>query len=224
MSFTCKETVIIFTSDVKNLKKEDIQLLTKRFKFAVCLDGAFDIFYKNKIWPKYVVGDLDSTKFREILLKNRELLFYKESQEITDLGFAVQKLEAMDEKQFVIFSTKSGRVDHFFKNLNFLKKTTSIKAIFGQDFDIIKIQDKFSFEIEEKSQLSFFATNGKSKVKTSGLKWDFDFLDEDFSSTSNEAAYKKIDIKILDGNGILLFADRCETEKYNIKKSIVYGV
>lgn len=120
--------------------------------YIVACDGAADKLLKAKIIFDFVVGDMDSVSKKTFQhIKNHCKYLIKESQDITDLEFAINVCKDFASEILILGGIQGYRLDHLLMNMLLLKKTYS---------------NKVPIFLYDTRQLLFFAQNQTIKFES----------------------------------------------------------
>jgi|GEM_PF-4656694 len=207
-------TALLFTGGHCSLDKKDIENLFKIKDYVVCCDSGLDNLIKNsnksitelKKDIDFIVGDFDSTLYKkEILNGGFEYEIHKRDKDYTDTQLGALHLFEKKTKKIIMCGgemhpLENTRLDQFISLLNLFRKEASPDIWIAKNFLVIKVKKYLEIKLQEKNQmLGFFSLETKAKVKTSNLKWNFDHLDLNFSSSSNENIDNNIKLEVIKG-------------------------
>jgi len=179
----------------------------KKSNFIIACDGAANSLIKKNQKIDLIIGDMDSIKLNIATNKNIKKIHIKDQTE-NDLRKAINFLTENNIKTFNILGATGKREDHTIGNIfSILELKNNFDATIYTDYGTFKTINKSQkIESKEGQQISFFATDKTIKLKTKGLKYNFnnDSITTMFYGTLNESKDKCIDIKLSHGK-ILIF-------------------
>lgn len=146
-----------------------------------------------------IIGDMDTYK------EKSNSIIKIDNQDTTDSEKAILWCKEHNIEEVTILNTIRSRSDHFFYNISLLKKHNEdfkqIKLISDEE-EIFIINKSIEITGNRNKLISFFPLFGDAKVKTEGLKYDFDTTMnfENFNSVSNEFEKEEVKIELLSGS------------------------
>jgi thiamine pyrophosphokinase len=160
----------------------------------ISADGSY---LKTKLIPNYIIGDFDSSFF-----KNDKKFIKKENQDITDFEKAILFSKEKNLFPSLVLGINGGEIDHILGNINILFKYCNYPIYFLDTYKKYKIGVKIGTIINKKKwklkkdiTISFFSYFNNF-VKTKGLFWELsNVLDENFFSLRNKN--KEINLEFL---------------------------
>lgn len=154
-----------------------------RYDRVVAADSGYDLLIGLGIMPDLVVGDLDSTRFRDSLI-GKGIIPCSRDKDYTDAELAIRAAMPFDE--YDIIGGGEGRMDHLLSIFALFGKYGVPRAWFTAEDVMIGIRKSAGFSLPADSELSFFpALPVACNVEASGLKWPFSYLSPSFISQSN---------------------------------------
>lgn len=145
------------------------------------------------------VGDFDSIKqdlYERVKPKCKKIIKLEKRKNKTDLAYALEYIyNHYDYKQIEVIGGISGRIDHFYANLNLMKK---YRFSLKDDHHYIYILNKGQHHIDNyKKYISFFAIEDIYGLQLKGFKYE---LDDYYLSTSDSLSVSN------EGSGDLSFS------------------
>ena len=171
-------------------------------KHIIACDGAADKLIRNGYNPNIIIGDLDSIcslykeKYRDIILK-------VSSQSENDLRKAVNYAEENNINKLSIIGASGKREDHLIGNIFSLFKYPKISIkIFTDNGSFRLINNSKELKSFEGQKVSIFATDNTIKIRTKGLKYNFNNsnISTIFYGTLNKSIKDIISFKISHGS------------------------
>ncbi|MGC9311976.1 MAG: thiamine diphosphokinase, partial [Sediminispirochaetaceae bacterium] len=98
-----------------NHPERDLSLrLVEEAQIIIAADSGFDYAWNNGIDIDYVVGDMDSTSYREIIesMPKEKVLRMPEEKDETDTELGLAMLKELGAVESVIIGGGGGRLDH----------------------------------------------------------------------------------------------------------------
>ena len=163
----------------------------KGYDRIVAADSGYDTAMSFPIVPDLVVGDFDSTSFREELLEKGYRQVPRDKDE-TDTELALQNIDG----EYDILGGGEGRLDHILSILSLFPRYGYPRLWFTRSDTMISIKGRKEFSLPLGTELSLFSIFG-STVTTKGLFWDIENrrLDQAFLSLSNRTKDESIIIE-----------------------------
>tara|TARA_Y100000590_G_C15207319_1_gene821073 strand:- start:45 stop:671 length:627 start_codon:yes stop_codon:yes gene_type:complete len=171
-------------------------------KYIISCDGATDKLIKNGYNPNIIIGDLDSIstlnkkKYKDIILKIS-------NQSENDLRKAINYAEENNINKLSIIGASGNREDHLIGNIFSLFKYPKINITIFTDTGTFRlINDSKKIKSFKGQQVSFFSIDNSIKIKSHGLKYNFnnDNISGLFIGTLNESIEDMIILKLSHGN------------------------
>lgn len=161
-------TVILAAGDFPRKGGAAWQLLAAA-KRVVCCDGAADAYRRRfRRWPDVIIGDLDS--FGERCVPCR--VIRDADQETNDLEKAMTYCAKRSWRDPVIVGAMGKREDHMIGNVfRVLEHGLEIVTDRGR---FIPVCGKVTLNVVKGSAVSIFATDPKTRMTSSGLRWPLD--------------------------------------------------
>lgn len=181
-----------------------------RSEVWAAVDGGLNYLLEENIEPIVVYGDFDT-----YTLKNNKinlLVDKKESQELTDSEYAIDKLieQYPNLKEIVIYAATGGRIDHLLANIMLLSKyrDKSIKISICDDYNYIFVINSGRNILKkyiEYKYISFLPVFSNTKLTIRGAKYNCSELvltNYRANATSNE--FLEEDIEVNNNNACLV--------------------
>jgi len=158
-------------------------------KYIISCDGATDKLIKSGYNPNIIIGDLDSIsslnkeKYRDITLK-------VSNQSENDLRKAINYAKENNINELSIIGASGGREDHSIGNIFSLFKYPEIYIKIFTDNGLFRlINNSKELKSFQGQKVSIFTTDNTIKIKTNGLKYNFNnnTISSLFYGTLNES-------------------------------------
>ena len=143
--------------------------------FIICADGGIDIAQQGGITPDIVLGDLDSTKTKEIDLP---FIKFPKEKDDTDTMLCLKHGLCIGYKDFAIIGGIGGRLDHTIANLQTLAyaKEHGAKAVmYSHNSTCLMLSGSEEITLSKKDgfYLSLFSYSEKCEgITISGTKYE----------------------------------------------------
>lgn len=132
----------------------------------IAADSGYDICMRFSLSPDIVVGDFDSTEFKD------ELLSKGYSQELRDKDFTDTELALkLVTGSYDILGGGEGRLDHILSIISLFEKYGYPRLWFTRSDTIITLKGGYKLNFKRDTELSLFSPYGAT-VTTDGLVWD----------------------------------------------------
>lgn len=162
-------------------------------KRVVACDGASDAYVKRfGKSPFAVVGDMDSLKHCP---ENCDIVCVPD-QETNDLEKAIVWCRVRGWKKLVVVGASGKREDHLLGNVfRVLDLGVEMVTEFGR---FVPVLGKATFRMAKGTPVSIFATDPKTRVKSTGLEWPLDGVGFHnlYCATLNRASGARVTISV----------------------------
>ena len=203
-------TGLIFTGGEGPLPKKEILEIIKDASITVAADSGVNLAEKFNIKPDFIVGDMDSIKNADNILKKypKESIFrYKKDKDFTDTELALSFLAEKGCTKTIILGGSGGRTDHFLGifYLFFRKMRPDIWVL--KEEIAWNVEGKFLLDTVKGETISLFPLSIEGcRMKSRGLKWALDSLDwkPGDMGISNIALEDSIEIEMINGRLLLI--------------------
>ncbi len=173
----------------------------------VCCDGAADQLIKAGLFPRAIVGDLDSIS-PEIAEKYSDRLFPDSDQETNDLTKAVRWCTERGYRDLLILAATGKREDHTIGNISLLVEyAAEAEVMMVTDSGILRPYLKSCvFPAVRGQQISIFSINPETEIISRGLVYPLAGrkLRNWWEATLNEAAGDTVELEFEKG-AIIVF-------------------
>ena len=147
----------------------------KTFDKIICVDGGLNSLRFN-IVPDVIIGDFDSidTKKMDLLCKKSEII-HKNTQEISDLNFALQYcLKFKPDEITIINAISTNRFDHSLCNILLLMQIPrGIRVkIITKTQKIFVVYREITLKNLDSKTISIIPLTNCRHIITNGLKWE----------------------------------------------------
>ena len=133
---------------------------------VIAADSGYDSSKRLSITPDYVIGDFDSTIYKDEIL-SLGYKAYPRDKDFTDAELALKLVEG----DYDILGGGEGRIDHLFALVSLFEHYGYPKRWFMRSDTLISLKGKYRIHLKKDTELSFFSPYG-SVITTSGLVWD----------------------------------------------------
>jgi len=203
-------TGLIFTGGEGPLAKKEVLKIIKDPSIVLAADSGVHLAEKFNIKPDFLIGDMDSIKNADNILKKypkEKILSYKKEKDFTDTELALSFLAKKGCDKTIILGGCGGRTDHFIGIFYlFLREMHPDIWILKKEI-AWNVEGKFSLDTTKGEVISLFplSING-CRMKSCGLKWELDSLDWKLGDTgiSNIALGNRIEIEMIKGRLLLI--------------------
>lgn len=161
---------------IANGEPVNVSLLDlKTFDKIICVDGGLNSLRFN-ITPDVIIGDFDSVDAKKMnLFRAKSKIIHKNTQEISDLKFALQYcLKFKPDEIVIINAISTDRFDHSLCNILLLMQTPRnirIKII-TKTQKIFIVHKEITLKNLDSKTISIIPLTNCRRVVTSGLKWE----------------------------------------------------
>lgn len=169
--------IIIIGGDLPSI--EMTSRMVEDAAIIIAADSGFDYAWDNGIEVDYVVGDMDSTKYREVIEEMpREKVFrMPEEKDETDTEIGLLMLKDLGADESVIIGGGGGRLDHLLGIVTLFHREIRPDEWYTDREAVCSIDRKRVFDGLKGKTVSFFPVGGEiCRMKSSGLKWPLDQL------------------------------------------------
>lgn len=153
----------------------------EQYSKIIAADSGYDTCLGFSLSPDIVVGDFDSTSYKEELLsKGYEMM--PRDKDYTDTELALMNVEG----SYDLLGGGEGRIDHLLSIISLFPQYGYPRRWFTRTDTLISINGKARLNFPKNTELSILSPFG-SRVTTSGLVWDLEhkILDSSYISLSN---------------------------------------
>ena len=171
---------------------------TSIYRSIIAADSGYDLAVKLGLTPDIVVGDLDSTRYSEVLRKSG---MHVSSRDKDESDFELALMSLRDDEEYDLLGGGEGRIDHTLSIFSSFIKYRPPR-IWKTRVDYMVSFRESDFHADIDTEVSFFpALLGQSPtVDTYGLVWNLsdDVLSPSFMSLSNRFEDEDISIRSTD--------------------------
>ncbi|MCL2705676.1 MAG: thiamine diphosphokinase [Spirochaetaceae bacterium] len=203
-------TGVIFTGGEGPLAKKEILEIIKGASIVLAADSGIHLAEKFNIKPDFVLGDMDSIKNADNILKKypKERIFhYKKEKDFTDTELALSFLAEKGYDKTIIVGGSGQRTDHFLGIFYLFFREIHPDIWILKEEIAWNVEGKFILNTKKGEIISLFPLSAKGcRMKSSGLKWELDSLDWKIGDTgiSNVALGNRIEIEMIKGRLLLI--------------------
>ena len=181
--------------------------ILKKSKFIIACDGAVNQLNQRGYTPDLIIGDMDSIS-DEFKKKYKRKLIYRSNQNDNDLRKAINYCQINKLYNINIIGATGNREDHTLGNIfsiNNLNFNFNIK-LFTDSGCFTNINKPTLIHSFSKQQVSLFSENKNIKIKTYGLKYNYNnnTISSLFYGTLNESVHNKFFINITNNSLLIL--------------------
>ena len=186
-----------------------------RYSRIIAADSGYDKAKAFGISPDIVLGDMDSTGYRDEII-DRGFSACPEDKDDSDFVLALKAAGTMD---YDLIGGGEGRLDHLISILSAFHDYRAPKLWLTR-CDVLFCSRHFKAELEEGTQISFFPADlsKSARVSTSGLVWDLDGHDISLSFISLSNRVEKRDVEIVSSESLLI---RFPMDFFRVKPKIL---
>ncbi len=203
-------TGLIFTGGKGPPPKKEVFNLIQDISIVAAADSGLLLAKKFNIKPDFILGDMDSIKNADNILKKypkERVLRYKREKDFTDTELALSFLAEKGCDKTIIIGGCGGRTDHFIGILYLFFREKHPDIWILKKEIVWNVEGIFSLETKKGEIVSLFPLSIEGcKMKSSGLKWELDSLDWKPGDTgiSNIALGNRIEIEMIKGRLLLI--------------------
>ncbi|MDY7027318.1 MAG: thiamine diphosphokinase [Spirochaetota bacterium] len=153
--------------------------LVEEAQIIIAADSGFDYAWNNGIEIDYVVGDMDSTSYREIIesMPKEKVLRMPEEKDETDTEIGLAMLKELGAAESVIIGGGGGRLDHLLGIVTLFHREIRPDEWYTDKEAVWSIDRRRIFEGLKGKTVSFFPVGEEiCRMRSSGLKWPLDQL------------------------------------------------
>jgi len=171
-------------------------------KYIIACDGATDKLLKNGYSPDIIIGDLDSISASN-KEKYKDIILEISNQSENDLRKAINLSEQNNINKLSIIGASGNREDHLIGNIFSLFKYPKINIKIFTNSGIFRlINNSKKLKSFKGQKISIFTVDNTIKIKTSGLKYNFNknTISTLFYGTLNESIKDIITFELSHGS------------------------
>jgi len=158
-------------------------------KYIIACDGAADKLIKNGYNPNIIIGDLDSISSLN-KEKHKDIILKVLNQSENDMRKAINYAQENNINKLSIIGASGEREDHLIGNIFSLFKYPRICIKIFTDNGLFRlINNSKELKSFQGQKVSIFTTDNTIKIKTNGLKYNFNnnTISSLFYGTLNES-------------------------------------
>lgn len=181
------------------------------FKTIISVDSATQFCFDNKIFPNYIIGDMDSLKNKSLLKNNffekSKIIKLNPVKDLTDTHYALNFAISLKPKKIYILGASGTRLDHTLSNINILVNTleNNIETfIIDKNSKLCLINKDKNYRLHKKDAFGKFLSI-------------LPFTDEISGVTINGAKYNLNNASLLKKDSIGISNEFCDNDYINIK-------
>jgi len=161
---------------------------------VICADSGYDTARELGLMVDEVIGDFDSTQYKEVLLKEG-LRPLSRDKDFSDTECA---LRLLGEEPYDLLGGGGGRCDHFLSIMSLWHSYKLPRFWFTKADLLLSVEKHIRLKLETGSDISVFCATGKEcRVLSKGLKWPLDslLLSSSFLSLSNRVSEEVVELE-----------------------------
>jgi thiamine pyrophosphokinase len=186
--------IVIIVGNGKFNDSSFSQFFDSKRHILIAADGGANHLKKLDLFPKKIIGDLDSLEDLEWWERKTEIIHVPD-QHSTDIEKCLEHIEAY---AYIIYGASGDRIDHTFEMLHVLKKYSEKRIVFVHETDILFALPKaWSTQLPIGTRLSLYPLEKTKAISSHGLKHPIDDLVFEQGTqigTSNETTYENVKI------------------------------
>lgn len=201
---------ILFTGGEGPSLSEELAEILKDASLTAAADSGFDLAQKIGVKPDFILGDMDSIKNAENILRNypdERIIRYKSEKDYTDTELGLDFLAGKGCRPIIIAGGWGGRTDHFIGIYNLFFRDIHPDMWIMKDETAVSVEGFFSMDTYAGEIISLFpVSRGVCRMKSRGLKWELDSLKwiTGDCGISNVALGSRIEIEMKEGRLLLI--------------------
>ena len=202
-------TGLIFTGGEGPLARKEVLEVIKDASIVVAADSGVYLAEKFNIKPDFLLGDMDSVKNADNILKKYpkdKVLLYKTEKDFTDTELALSFLAEKGCDKTIILGGSGGRTDHFLGIFYLFFREIHPDIWVLKEEIAWNVEGKFSLNTKKGEIISLFPLSDECRMKSSGFKWELGSLAWKIGDAgiSNIAIGNKIRIEMIKGRLLLI--------------------
>ncbi len=194
---------------------EKVRKILEGMDIVAAADSGFDTLYEAGLEADLVFGDMDSTRYREIIesfpREQRETLPAEKDETDTEIG--LRRLNEMGAERVTIIGGGGGRLDHLLGIVILFDRELRPWQWYTKREWIRSVEEEINLAgIKGKTVSLFPAGSERCRIKSSGLKWPLDELvwRKGDAGISNVVTDDTLKLEPIEGRAILI----CTCEEY----------
>jgi len=201
---------VLFTGGEGPSPSDEIMKIIDRASLTAAADSGIYLAEMFNIIPDYILGDMDSIKNADDILKRYpedRIILYDKNKDFTDTELGISLLAEKGCTEIIIAGGSGGRTDHFIGILYLFFRDIHPDIWIMKDETAFIIEDSFSLETAGGEIISIFPVPGDiCRMESRGLKWELDSLiwRVGDAGISNVATGSSIEIKMKSGRLLLI--------------------
>lgn len=201
--------------------KVDLDACLAYGPLLISADGGANKISKTNYKIDYIIGDLDSIKYKELWEKKGSRFIEIKEQESTDFEKCLYSVNAAT---YFCIGFMGRRSDHFLSVCSTLAKYYSKKVVLVGTYDIIfHLPKVFEIKLPAGVRFSLFPIKPVTGIKSSGLKWSISGVKFDpikTIGTSNVTTSKEIKLEVSDNGMLLILPRACLSNVVEVFKNV----
>ena len=192
------ETKAVTLVGASEFRKKDLLDCLDFAPTLIAVDGGANNLQDLKIFPKYIVGDMDSIRNSEVFSRQGTELIHIAEQDTTDFDKSLRVFNRC--KYFLAVGFLGKRSDHYLGAFSTILRNPNLKVILVNKYDVIFLMPRrFLIMLPKKTRLSLFPFAEVQGVKSKGLKYPIDginFTPFGMTGISNETVDEQVEIEV----------------------------
>lgn len=185
------------------------------YTFVIASDSGYDRAKLLNIKPDIVLGDMDSTQYKEEIISSGAII-YPRDKDYSDTELAIRHLESDD---YFLVGGGGGRLDHQLAIMALFSRYPAPKYWFNKEDILIRCDKEINLNLPIGTDVSILPVNETAHVSTKGLKWELGGFKISYSSVSLSNRNEVENIKILTNKPIFI---RVSSELLSNFENMVY--
>ena len=193
--FGTKAVTLVGASE---FRKKDLLDCLNFAPTLIAVDGGANNLQDLKIFPKYIVGDMDSIRNSEFFSRQGAELIHIAEQDTTDFDKSLRVFNRC--KYFLALGFLGKRSDHYLGAFSTILRNPNLKVILVNKYDVIFLMPRrFRIMLPKKTRLSLFPFGEVQGIKSKGLKYPIggiNFTPFGMTGISNETVDEQVEIEV----------------------------
>ncbi len=175
----------------------------------VAADSGYDSVREYGLAPALVVGDMDSIRDRDAVMRlpEEKRRIYPAEKDDTDTELGLAALRDLGADEIVVVGGGGGRLDHLLGIVALFSRPAGPLVWLLPGNEVHRIEGRWALRVDHGETLSFFpASDGPCRMRSTGLKWPLDGLTWRTGSVgiSNVATRDEVTVEMLSGRLIMV--------------------
>jgi thiamine pyrophosphokinase len=156
-----------------------IRRVAEEMDIVAAADSGFDALYEIGIEPDLVLGDMDSTNYRNIIEKfpSEKVHTASRDKDETDTEIGLRELYERGVDRVTLIGGGGGRLDHLLGLIILFHRDMRPHQWYTRTDRVVSVEDEIVLEGLKGTTVSLFpAGKGRCRIHSEGLKWPLDDL------------------------------------------------